>query len=346
VQYSLGADYCGPLFDEPATCELAGTRSDKASEDPAVVWILASFRPEASPGVTVVYFGIEHDLGGGGFMQWDFCGPGGSIEIPDDDWPVTGLGNSVAFGSPIVGETLIPVYWFAITGDPGSSFGTTANPVGGYAAFVDDGSPPMLDYIANFGSMRWGADGANSCSAAVPLGACCMDDGSCLILDMLACEEYGGAFQGDGVPCDPNPCPAPSGGCCFGDGHCEIMPVSDCVRFDGYFQGENAPCDPNPCTQPPQACCFSWGDCTFVPEDICRLQGGNPQGPGTTCDQISCRAPQLGACCLPDGPCRVLAESQCLAEGGVFYEGVPCDPIPCQTPTENTSWGKIRASFR
>lgn len=346
VQYTAGGAYCGPLFDDPGSCELAGTRTDRAAGEPAVIWILAAFQPDATPGVSVVYFGIEHALGSGGFEGWDMCGPAGSIEIPDDGWPETGFGNSVAFGTPVTGDTFFPLYWFAASGDPGSSLATAANPQGGYAAFVDDSNPPVLDVIEQFGFVRWQEDGANDCPVALPLGACCLGDGTCLVVDALTCDEYGGNYQGDLVPCEPNPCPQPRGGCCFDDGHCEIMTLPDCGRFAGMFLGDGTVCDPSPCAQPGQACCFISGDCSFVTEDICRLAGGTPQGPGTRCDQISCRAPQLGACCLPEAECLVLAESQCLALGGDFYDGVPCEPLPCFTPVEPTSWGRIRASFR
>ncbi len=51
-----------------------------------------------------------------------------------------------------------------------------------------------------------------------PQGACCFANGLCEQLRSDQCFAAGGDFQGDGVPCDPNPCsePAPVT-CCEGD---------------------------------------------------------------------------------------------------------------------------------
>jgi len=49
VNYSAGRDYCGPYFDDPGTCEAAGTRTDKDENTPAVIWVIAAFPPGATP---------------------------------------------------------------------------------------------------------------------------------------------------------------------------------------------------------------------------------------------------------------------------------------------------------
>jgi len=51
-----------------------------------------------------------------------------------------------------------------------------------------------------------------SCFAAV--GACCFSAGNCsLTADMLDCVALGGTYQGDGMPCAPNPCGAANDEC-------------------------------------------------------------------------------------------------------------------------------------
>jgi hypothetical protein len=344
VSYSAGAAYCGGDFDDPASCEEAGTRSNLASDEAAVIWVLASFQRHANPAVTVVYFGIDHDPGDVEFVGWSHCGPPGSLEIPDDGWPVTGLGNSVAFGHPIAGDLLFPVYWFAAAGEAGAHLGTAVNPLGGYAAFVDDSNPPLLDPIDRFGVMGWQMDGLNDCEG-IPYGACCYD-AVCRIEDEPWCIATGGLYLGEGAPCDPNPCGGPAGACCLEDGHCEVLLPVYCDHFAGQFLGGGAVCDPSPCAQPPQACCFATGICTFVPENECTAGGGTPQGPRTRCDQIACRAPQLGACCMGDQTCRVSGDADCALLGGLFYPGAACEPFPCVTPVAPTTWGKLRAVFR
>ncbi len=55
-----------------------------------------------------------------------------------------------------------------------------------------------------------------------------------------------------------------------------------------------------------------------------------------------------GACCLPDGTCLYIEEIACAEQGGEWLgpESV-CDPNPCEgTPTEESTWGRIKASFR
>ena len=40
-------------------------------------------------------------------------------------------------------------------------------------------------------------------------GACCLADGSCIVISSAECAELGGTYQGDDTPCDPNPCTPP-----------------------------------------------------------------------------------------------------------------------------------------
>ncbi|MEK6988116.1 MAG: hypothetical protein AABX97_08505, partial [Candidatus Thermoplasmatota archaeon] len=54
------------------------------------------------------------------------CGPAGTVEVPDGDWPYTGRGNSVALGSPVVGDHLFPFYVFRIDGGTEGSYFSTA----------------------------------------------------------------------------------------------------------------------------------------------------------------------------------------------------------------------------
>jgi hypothetical protein len=55
-EYST-ATACTTASGEPASCAEAVTRTDR--DQGAVLWLLAAFDPTASPGVTVVYFGIR-----------------------------------------------------------------------------------------------------------------------------------------------------------------------------------------------------------------------------------------------------------------------------------------------
>ncbi|MBN2563546.1 MAG: hypothetical protein JXQ75_21715 [Phycisphaerae bacterium] len=89
----------------------------------------------------------------------------------------------------------------------------------------------------------------------VPTGACCFDDGVCQEMSSTQCAYAGGAYEGTGTDCVPNPCPQPPGACCFEDGSCLVLASSACGSFGGVYQGTGTDCDPNPCPQPPPVCC-------------------------------------------------------------------------------------------
>lgn len=165
--YSSGTA-CTTPYAIPTSCEEAITRSDKS--EGTVAWFLAAFPDTSNPAVTVVYFGVDYDdanLDPG--SAYRLCGPPGSFEVPDDDWPYTGRGNSIAFGTPVTQLHVFPVYVIRIDGgQAGSYFRTRNNPTGGYAAFVDDSDPPCEDAILRFGQLSWFGQGWNECPGSEP----------------------------------------------------------------------------------------------------------------------------------------------------------------------------------
>ncbi len=199
-------------------------------------------------------------------------------------------------------------------------------------------------------------------------GACCFDDGSCLVLTSADCGTQGGSYQGDGTDCTPNPCPQ-LGACCLPNGTCADVLEADCLTLGGTFQGEATlcattdcngacclisgtclettlddcnnqsgtyqgfatTCTPNPCSQPEGACCFDDGSCQILSASSCSAQGGNYSGDGTLCVPNSC--PQPGACCFDDGSCQEILAADCTLNGGAFEgEGTTCTPNPCPQP--------------
>lgn len=335
---------CTTASGNPGTCEAANTQSDRYAG--AVVWLLAAFDPLSSPGVTVIYFGINYDdanLDPGGALR--FCGPAGTLEVADPDWPYTGRGNSVAFGSPVY-STLFVFYAFQIQnfGAGGEFFCTAINPTGGYAAFVDDGNPPGLDQVYNFGCVVWGAPGHNDCPRPPVNGACCFDDGSCQVVDgAQTCAALGGRYQGDNSLCDPNPCEQPAA-CCFEDGHCEMLLRAACDAAGGAYMGGT--CEPqNPCPQPLGACCFEDGSCSMLTQQACVDAGGNFLGGNCEPTNPCPPPPPTGACCT-DGVCTETTEANC---GGVWNGNAHCDDPGFQCPpvaTKNATWGQIKANYR
>jgi hypothetical protein len=121
-------------------------------------------------------------------------------------------------------------------------------------------------------------------------GACCFEDGSCSVELPDTCTSLGGAYQGDGAACFPNPCPAPLGACCFPNDQCGQSTADGCAAVDGTYQGDGTVCEPTTCTGPVGACCFG-DDCLALPGDDCAVFGGAYQGDGTTCDPDPCSDP-------------------------------------------------------
>ena len=58
--------------------------------------------------------------------------------------------------------------------------------------------------------------------------------------------------------------------------------------------------------------------------------------------------PPNAVCCAPDGSCTLVCVHDCVPPS-VWYEGLTsCDPNPClpPSPTESTTWGTIKATYR
>ncbi len=74
-------------------------------------------------------------------------------------------------------------------------------------------------------------------------GACCIG-AECSILTQNQCLEAGGIYQGDGTPCNPNPCTS-GGACCPTDGNlCFIAPdEATCEAMSGRYLGDGTTCD-------------------------------------------------------------------------------------------------------
>lgn len=90
------------------------------------------------------------------------------------------------------------------------------------------------------------------------------------------------------------------------------------------------------------------GGAVGPPQNFRLFGGGSVFGNATAWDNLSITEAggAEGACCLPDGNCRVTTETDCLAAGGIFMPGIDCDPDPCGTPVEITTWGRVKDTFR
>lgn len=67
-------------------------------------------------------------------------------------------------------------------------------------------------------------------------------------------------------------------------------------------------------------------------------------GPWTLNYNIVCETEPTGACCI-NGNCTITHQSDCGGQWlGPDYPS--CDPNPCPTPTQESSWGQIKANYR
>ena len=348
--------YYGPCYDTPeiATCEEAVTQTDEDIYTPAMIWVFAAFPEAAIPSVTHIRFGLDHNLPQYYHNRWGFCGPAGTVELPEQGWPdfPGTAGNTIIFGSPVSDTPLLLFYYFDVWGYEGAYHGMGIHPTYGHAGFYDDSVPPVFDEVERFGRVRWYEPGYNECPEDPVPGACCLVTTECQSLLWLECDAAGGEFVGEGTVCHPNPCPLLPEACCFADGHCEVLTDSDCTGFGGVWLGPASACHPNPCPQPPEACCFPDGTCTYVPVPECEQAGGTPQGYGTNCELVACKPPIYGACChdRKNFECVELTEDECteLPDHYLWIELEVCDPNPC-TPVEAiewTTWGGIKTAYR
>jgi hypothetical protein len=333
----------------PVTCEEAITTATKDTGQ--IVWFLAAFLPIASPRVSVIYFGINYDdVNLDPSVRKGMCAPAGSLEAPDSGWPGNAAGNSVAFGTPKIGITLFPFYYFQVddySGGIGNPFLCSGiNPAGGDAAFVDDAFPGNTDNITNFGCVTWYGVGQNHCpQPIVTTGACCFATGECSLYNAADCAALGGIYGGDDTTCVPtNPCAQPGACCDLETGICRFVLESACPL---PFQFLGGLCEPvNPCPQKGACCEPVTGACTFVLADACAAP--SVWHADWTCQPNNCPVEPQGACCdLATGLCTFVYAAQCQAPL-VWHPEWTCQPNYCPPPvaTEPTTWGQIKANYR
>ncbi len=218
------------------TCEDADVRYDFT--DTITFEIYAAFRPEASPRLQGVTFGIDYNDAEVFLAAWETCG---DFELATSDWPDAGSGTALTFTTPQE-ASINRIYWFAAYnyyGNP-NTFDLIPHPTQG-ANFADDSVPSELDPITALGYLGFMTDGSAPCPQEGPPGACCFDDGSCTVTLVEDCELAGGSFQGEGTDCDTADCEPVLGACCLDGGqNCEITTEADCT---GDWLGPDTSCD-------------------------------------------------------------------------------------------------------
>jgi len=159
---------------------------------------------------------------------------------------------------------------------------------------------------------------ANPCPAT---GVCCQTDSTCDIIIEFACNDEGGAYQGDNSTCVPGECQR--GACCLPTGGCADVIASDCAAMGGEFSVVDD-CANYEC--PATGACCSNGTCQIMTPLGCAAVGGGYEGDNSTCTAGLCN---LGACCGRNGTCTNTTVVPCAASGGNFMSGADCAASPC-----------------
>lgn len=160
------------------------------------------------------------------------------------------------------------------------------------------------------------------------VGACCLQDGGCVVLSEPACVARPGKFQGIGTACIPVPCPV---ACCFGGAVCVRLTEAECREQGGTAQPGTFTCSPNPC---PGVCCHRNGACAVSTQSECAGFSGDWQPQFSSCTPVNpCLSTEIGACCQEGSAgvlCSVLTQAQCAdARGTWMGAGSTCTPNPC-----------------
>ena len=185
------------------------------------------FTATTGPEVSSIELGIFKPGGATSYSVSTIIPAGDAVDpcdLPLGDCPEDVDGN----GMVAVGDLL------AIVGDFGECGDGTYRPAGDVNG---DCCITVSDLLAVVNA--WG----NNCT---PIGACCMNDGSCDITSAAACAELSGTYHGDDSNCAQANCPQPAA-CCFNDGSCATMIASVCADNGGASQGAGTNCKTSDC---------------------------------------------------------------------------------------------------
>jgi len=120
--------------------------------------------------------------------------------------------------------------------------------------------------------------------------ACCLEDGTCVVVLPDECLGQGGTVYPD-LTCDTVVCPQPPEmACCLADGSCvSVFSQTECDALAGVLYADVTCTTPGfTCPQPVAACCFDF-----------------------------------------DNNCYMQTEADCVAAGGTWYVGMDCASFTC-----------------
>jgi len=94
------------------------------------------------------------------------------------------------------------------------------------------------------------------------------------------------------------------------------------------------------------ACCMGDGSCQVLTAAACATAGGTTMAE-TSCVPNPC--PVIGGCCVYPN-CFMVTEAECASFPGSWHPGETCvedgGQLVCNTPTDDPTWGSVKAQFR
>ncbi len=154
-----------------------------------------------------------------------------------------------------------------------------------------------------------------------PTGACCLFDGSCIIMTEALCQTNDGTYQGDNSTCEDAVC-ATLGACCIPFDICVVATIQECVgKLGGVLWAPEQDCVTFTCP-PLGACCEMDGTCRVTAEFSCEISSGLYQGDGVLCQDTSCAQP-CAADLDDNGTVGILDLLALLAAWGTDPNGPP-----------------------
>jgi hypothetical protein len=170
----------------------------------------------------------------------------------------------------------------------------------------------------------------SSVSCQPGLGACCLEDGSCIQTGENECFDQNGVWRGEFSGCAAANCPAPTGACCLSNGNCLVLTPANCTVVGGTYLGNDSVCGAGS-TCPLGACCLPNGTCASgLTEVACATQNGSFRGVGSSCVGSTC---PTGRCCLPSGECQIATQVQCTFNNGIWGGANTTCGTACPQPT-------------
>ena len=196
-------EWAGTLEADLRNCVITGNRADRGAGI-----CFGGSGPNRMTNCTITA-NVCTDRGGGIYavnplvlercIVWGNCGPADGAEI-------RGSGTIRCSDIDTTGVLATPGFTYdeaCIYTDP--SF-CAANPCGLHTLgdWTLDAASACLPGLSPCGE-QIGALGLG-CGAPTPTGACCLANGSCLLLESVACVGQSGTYMGDGSTCESNPC--------------------------------------------------------------------------------------------------------------------------------------------